>query len=326
MASEQERLIVYDAHCHLASSDIIPDAFVADVASNIDQGLAAAGITLPRGRTAAALAAQHRDDQADQLVREMDQAGIARCALLAPDLGLRMPMRLSPRQVAARHHDVRLRHPGRFWIFAGADPRRGTAGVEEFEREVCSYGFEGLKLYPPCGYSPSDKGLFPYYEICAERGLPVFLHTGPTAGSLAYEPAHPLHVDEAARAFPGVNFILGHGGLVHLDVSSYLAAYRRNVYLDIGGFAGTPFASGWEVHLNRLFRLGLNHKIVFGTDWPLNRISGGYKRLVDKILYGPVVFAGVKRREQKMIMGGNLGRLLPSRAQAQAGQTRDTDG
>lgn len=311
MSSGGGDLAIFDAHCHLAVTDMIPDAFVADVAGNIDRRLAAEGIARPDGRTAAVLAAQHTDEYGDQLIAEMDAAGISRCVLLAPDFSFRMAIPLSQEQVAARHHEIRLRHPGRFWVFIGADPRRGPAGVTAFEQVLHRYGFEGLKLYPPCGYSPSDRGLYPYYEICAARGLPVLVHTGPTAGRLDYAPAHPLNLDGAARDFPAVNFILGHGGLVHLDVSGYLATYRRNVYLDIGGFAGTSFPGGWQAHLSRLFRLGLNHKIVFGTDWPLNRLSGGYRRLVDEIVHGPIVFAGVKQRERQLILAGNLARLLP---------------
>ncbi|MEI5100732.1 amidohydrolase family protein [Streptomyces sp. PmtG] len=157
-----------------------------------------------------------------------------------------------------------MRHPGRFWVYIGVDPRRGPEGVSAFERMVDAYGLDGVKLYPPCGYSPSDPGMYPYYEICAARSLPVFVHTGPTARSLDYEPAHPMNVDRAARDFPAVDFVLGHGGLTHVETCAYLAAYRPNVYLDTGGFASAPSLSAWPEHLNRLFRLGVNHKIVFG--------------------------------------------------------------
>jgi predicted TIM-barrel fold metal-dependent hydrolase len=175
---------------------------------------------------------------------------------------------------------------------------------------VNEYGFDGIKLYPPCGYSPSDKDLYSYYEVCAARALPVFVHTGPTAASLDFGPAHPLEIDQAARDFPSIPFILGHGGVTHVDVAAYLAAHRRNVYLDIGGFAGAPTIGEWPVHLNRLFRLGLNHKIIFGTDWPLNRLSGGLERLVGEIVNGPEVFAGIRRREESLILRDNLLRVL----------------
>ncbi|MEU1736932.1 amidohydrolase family protein [Streptosporangium sp. NPDC020145] len=305
---------VYDGHCHVASTDFIPMRFIEDVVANVHRRLEAEGAAPRRGRLVDAYVAQHQDHHADQLVREMDDSGVDRAVLLVPDFTLRMASPLTIEEMARRHHEIRLRHPDRFWVYIGADPRRGPEGVELFERLVDTYGFDGLKLYPPCGYSPSDPGLYPYYEVCAARSLPVFVHTGPTAGSLDFAPAHPLRVDQAVRDFPRVNFVLGHGGVTHVDVAAYLAAFRRNVYLDIGGFAGAATPGGWPAHLRHLFRLGLNHKIIFGTDWPLNRISGGLGRLVEEVVRGPRVLAGLPRREHALILNRNLLRVLPPRS------------
>src|SRR5262249_21122080 len=158
----------------------------------------------------ALLEAQHQDHDADQLVREMDQARVAMTVLLIPDFSHALECPLSIEDMAARHHEIRQRHPGRFYVFQGGDPRSGSAGVDFFERTIVEYGFDGLKLYPPCGYSPSDERLFPFYEVCAQRRLPVLLHTGPTSPVLQFECAHPSLVDRAALCFPSVNFILAH--------------------------------------------------------------------------------------------------------------------
>lgn len=301
---------IYDGHCHIASHDLIPRHFTRDVAANMHRALSAAGSAPAPERLTDGLTAQQRDHLADGLVAEMDAAGVRRAVLLAPDFSLRMPGAPGPRETAARHHEVRRRHPGRFWFFTGVDPRHGEQGLTDFEQNVSQYGAEGVKLYPPCGYSPSDPALHPYYEICAARGMPVFVHTGPTAGSLDFTYADPIEVDRAARDFPAVDFVLGHGGITHVETAVALASHRRNVYLDIGGFAGAPLAGGWPAHLNRLFRSGVNHKVLFGTDWPLNRMSGGMNRLLEEIVDGPTVFDGVRRAERALIMGGNLLRIL----------------
>ncbi|MGW4910904.1 amidohydrolase family protein [Streptomyces sp. NPDC004270] len=303
--------MLYDGHCHVASTRFIPRRFLEDVARNVHRRLEARGEAPSLARIVEGYVTQHQDHLADGLVAEMDMAGVDRAVLLVPDFGMRMETPLAWEDMAREHHAIRLRHPGRFRVFMGADPRRGPEGVRAFARVIDEYGFEGLKLYPPCGYSPSDERLYPYYEICAERRLPVLVHTGPTAGSLDFAPAHPLLIDRAARLFPGVDFILGHAGLTHVDEASAMAAHRPNVYLDIGGFASTPTIDDWPGHLNRLFRLGVNHKIVFGTDWPLGRMAGGLKRLVAEVLEGGRVFAGVPARERELILHGNLRRLLP---------------
>jgi predicted TIM-barrel fold metal-dependent hydrolase len=303
--------MIYDGHTHVASTDFIPLKFIEDTVANVRRGLEARGAAASIRRLVDAWVAQNQDHQADQLVNEMDASGVERAVLLIPDFSQRMECPLPMTEMARRHHEIQLRHPGRFWVYLGVDPRHGTGGVHECERLIDACGFAGLKLYPPCGYSPSDKRLYPYYEMCAARSLPVFVHTGPSVASLDFEPAHPLCVDSAARDFPAVNFILGHGGVSHVDDAAYLAAYRRNVYIDIGGFAGRTVPGGWPAHLNRLFRLGLNHKIIFGTDWPLNRMSGGLKKLVSEVVSGPQVFAGIRHRERSLILRENLLRVLP---------------
>jgi predicted TIM-barrel fold metal-dependent hydrolase len=318
MIGDAARPVVYDGHCHVPSTRFIPRRFVEDVAENMHRRLSAEGIGQDAARWADALLAQNQDHNADRLVAEMDAAGVARSVLLVPDFSARMDCELPLAEMARLHHEIRLRHPGRFWVYIGADPRRGEAGVSAFERMVVDYGFDGLKLYPPCGYSPSDPRLYPYYEVCRDRQLPVFVHTGPTARTLDFEPAHPLALDQAARDFPGVNFVIGHGGVTHIEVSAYLADYRPNVYVDIGGFAGTAHPGGWAAHLNRLFRLGINHKIIFGTDWPLNRMSGGLKRLVATLVEERGALDGVRQREQRLILSGNLVRVLAPRSRPAA--------
>ncbi|MCI4066848.1 amidohydrolase family protein [Micromonospora sp. R77] len=302
--------MIYDGHCHVASTDFIPDAFLGDVACGMRRRLDVVAAGPPLDRLHESYRAQHRDHDADRLVAEMDAAGVARSVLMVPDFGFVMPGQPDLAAMARRHHEIRLRHPGRFWVYLGADPRRGEAGASEFADLVDRYAFDGLKLYPPCGYSPSDRSLYPYYEVCRSRSLPVFVHTGPTAQSLTFTTSEAILVDRAARDFPEVPFVLGHGGVTDVEVSAYLAAYRPNVFVDTGGFAGSPVAGGWPAHLNRLFRLGVNHKIIFGTDWPLNQLSGGLQRLVGEVRDGDEVFAGVSRRDRDLVLRENLLRVL----------------
>jgi uncharacterized protein len=307
-------MIVYDGHCHVASTRFIPPEFIGDVAANMTARFAAKGVAAASEPLIRVLTSQHQDHVADRLVAEMDAAGVARAVLLVPDFGFRMTCPLPPTDIARCHHEIRLRHPGRFWVYWGVDPRRGDEGLRHLEFVLGAYRFEGLKLYPPCGYSPSDQRLYPYYEICAAQSLPVFIHTGPSARSLDNDLAHPRHADRAARDFPAVNFVLGHAGLSHVAVATTLASARPNVYLDIGGFASAPALASWPEHLNQLFRLGINHKIIFGTDWPLGGAMGGLRRILREVRRGQTVFAEVPEREKSLLLRENLLRVLPARS------------
>jgi len=68
-----------------------------------------------------------------------------------------------------------------------------------------------------------------------------------------------------------------------------------------------------------LFRLGINHKIIFGTDWPLNRMSGGLAGLVKTVVDGGESFAGVRRAERELVLSGNLLRVLPPGGRPETG-------
>jgi predicted TIM-barrel fold metal-dependent hydrolase len=53
---------------------------------------------------------------------------------------------------------------------------------------------------------------------------------------------------------------------------------RPNIYVDVSGYEAFGAAA-----LNTLFRRGINHKILFGTDWPVFRLQGRQTDLVEKL-------------------------------------------
>lgn len=301
---------IVDAQVNLATELAIPPAFIEEQAENAYHRMASVGYKVNRQKIHDRVFALYQDPDADELVADMDAAGVDEAVVLAADFSQCADCRLSPPELAALHHRVALRHPGRLRVFWGVDPRAGDDGIALFERCVTEYGFAGLKLYPPCGYSPSDRRLYPYYEICARHRLPVLSHTGPGWGPLDFTYGQPLLIDQAARDFPQVDFILGHGGVTHVEEASYLCWHRPNVYLDISQFHTALSSDGWQAHLNRLFRQGIDHKILFGSCWPSFRLSATLADLVKEFTEGDRVFAGVKGSARRRILGGTMLGLL----------------
>jgi predicted TIM-barrel fold metal-dependent hydrolase len=300
--------MIIDAHVTLASDRATPRDFLQAQAANVAGRLAAYGAPHRYAALADQLLAEYQDHDGDRLVTELDEAGIDQAVLVAADYSYASRHAVAPDELARLHDHVSRRHPGRFRVVWGVDPRAGEQGVALFERCLDEYGFAGLKLYPPTGYSPSDRRLYPYFEVCAARGVPVLTHTGPGWGPTDFTFGRPLLVDGAARDFPAVNFVLGHGGVTHAGEASYLCAHRPNVYLDISQFPSMLAADGWAAQLNALFRTGLNHKILFGTCWPSFRMSAPLAEVVQEFRAGPV-FTGVRPRDQKLILSGNASRL-----------------
>ncbi|MCF3122480.1 MULTISPECIES: amidohydrolase family protein [Streptomyces] len=310
---------IVDAQVNLASLLAIPRSFVEHQAANVHHRLDAYGVAGRPDRVRNQVFSLYADDDGDQLVAEMDEAGIDQAFLVAPDYSHAADCALTQPELAALHDRVNRRHPGRFHVFWGVDPRGGQDGLDLFERCVTEYGFAGMKLYPPCGYEPGDPRLYPYFERCAHYGIPVLTHTGPGWGPLDFTYGSPLLVDRAARDFPGVDFILGHGGVTHVDEATYLCAHRPNVHLDISQFHSVLSADGWQTHLNRLFRAGISHKILFGTCWPSFRLSESLGGLVKEFSRGAPAVAGLREAERKMIMSGNSLRLLGRKPAEQRG-------
>jgi uncharacterized protein len=301
---------VIDAHVNVASTFTIPPEFVDLQAANAYARLEAMGQTVPKQRVADRVHAIYQDDHADRLVSEMDAAGIEKAVLLAPDFTHVAKCRLNPAELAAHHDEIRRRHPGRFEVLMGVDPRNGDDGIALFEKCVTEYGFRGVKLYPLCGYEASDRRLYPYYEICAAHRLPVLCHTGPGWQPLDFTFGQPLLLDTAAKDFPNVDFILAHGGVTHVEEATYMCAFRPNVYLDVSGFVAALHPEGWNQHLNEVFRRGVVHKIVFGTSWPAFKMSTSLKSIMDEVVGGTVVFNGIKGKDRRLILNENIRRLL----------------
>ena len=316
---------IVDAHCHVPSTDFVPSSFVDGALDNL---LAVLGDDGPSARRrAAAIVARLLDDPTcDRLVEEMDAAGIARSVLIVPDLTYALrDCPLSIQEMLDRVVAIRDRHAARFEALAGVDPRWGADGIALFERALREQGFRGLKVYPPCGFAPDDRSLYPYYELCASAGAAVMVHLGGTSHLLSFEPARPIHVDRAARDFPGVTFLLAHAGTTYPEESVMLAAFRPNVVLEVSGFQAPHSAP-----LRRLTRAGIGHKLVFGSDWPVFGLHGSLAATIDRLLAGDGPLAELREREIRSFFGATITRLLEApptsvHAEASTGETTATN-
>jgi uncharacterized protein len=226
--------------------------------------------------------AANQDHGCDKLVAEMDRAGIAKTVLLIVDFGFAYPdQRDALERNYALHRELMKRHPGRFIVFAGIDPRRGAAGVDLLERALRDDGFRGMKIYPPCGYSPDARELDPFYEVCAKYRVPVLSHIGPTSPTLSFKYTRPENIEDAAFRHPGVNFILGHAGVTWREESAMLAAYRPNVYLDLSGFQPHWKRGELDAILAEHKKNGILRKLLWGTDWPIHFLHGDQQQCVE---------------------------------------------
>jgi len=298
---------IIDMHCHIASELFFPPSFLNGIVDNLSAKLQSQGSKVSRKLITNLYTSILQDPLCDQLVGEMAEAGVTESVLVLPDFTFALrDSRLTIAEMIDHHKMVMERHPQKFRVLVGVDPRWGGDGVTLFDKAIRSYGFHGLKLYPPCGYTACDRALYPYYEICAERGLPVLLHIGATSPVLGCEEARPIYVDRAAKDFPGVPFILAHGSVHYQDECVMLCTSRPNVFLDVSGFQTQAIT-----RLKPLFQYGITHKILFATDWPIFRLQGKQQDAIGRLSIDSGAFPeSMTDEEQGLFFSGNARRIF----------------
>lgn len=168
---------------------------------------------------------------------------------------------------------------------------------------------KGVKLYP--GYQhfyPNEERCKPVYELCLKHDVPVIFHSGDVLIGYVQNPkikySHPIHVDDVATDFPDLKIVIAHmGNPWQIDCAELL--YKNpNVYADISGlFEQYDIEKNYEELMRRKIKdlvsyTGAEHKLMYGTDWPLFPMKSYLKfvkslglrgKELDNLLYGNAV-------------------------------------
>jgi predicted TIM-barrel fold metal-dependent hydrolase len=156
--------------------------------------------------------------------------------------------------------------PHRLRPIANLNPHLHYPVAEELERQL-NLGAVALKIHPVHGgFAANDRALYPAYELCRSRGVPVVVHCGTSSfpGSTnGY--ADPVLLDEVLRDFPAMNVVLAHGGRGWwYDAAAFLALSRETVWIELSGLPPRRLPEYYARHnFARLTR-----RFIFGTDWP----------------------------------------------------------
>lgn len=194
-------------------------------------------------------------------------------------------------------------------VVAGLDYSQFSVDhLAELTEHVVSGAVCGLKLYP--GYQPfypADPRWIPAYEFAERHRLPVMIHTGDTytpRGKLKF--AHPLHVDDVAVDFPGVNFVICHLGNPWIRDCMEVVYKNANVYTDISGLTLGAFEDRFEVYMRRqvqeMMLYGVEPRsVLYGTDWPICGMDS-YLEFMESL--------ALPEKDRALIMSANAVRLF----------------
>jgi predicted TIM-barrel fold metal-dependent hydrolase len=157
-------------------------------------------------------------------------------------------------------------NPRRFRLVANVNPELHRPPAAEARRQL-DLGAVAVKVHPVHGgFRPDSREMYPVYELCAERGVPVIVHTGPSIfpGSLP-EGGHPELAGRVAADFPDVQFVMAHGGRGQWYAdAARLVLDRGNMWIDLAGLPPKrlpDYYAGFDL-------AELAARWIFGTDWP----------------------------------------------------------
>lgn len=225
------------------------------------------------------------------------------------------------------------KYPGRFIVNGAFDPRDGEAGLEKLDALAQRWNLRGVKLYTAewkgesKGWKLSDDWSYRYLERCERLGITnIHVHKGPTIYPLNRDAFDVADVDDAATAFPNLNFIIEHCGLPRLEDFCWIATQEPNVY---GGLAvAMPFIHSRPRYFAQIIGELLywldENRLTFASDYAIWSPKWLIEQFVDFQIpedmqseYG-VLTPDIKRK----ILGLNAARLygieVPAEASASA--------
>ena len=207
----------------------------------------------------------------DQLLDEMDEAGVARAVILGQDThATRNPafrnFTLKNDEVAG----IAGRSKDRLIPFAGVDPNAGSVSLRELKRAVRKLGMRGLKVHSSANsvYLNDRRLMYPIYEFCQEEKLPILFHTGTTGlGDCEIRYSKTELLDEVCQSFPDLKVVMAHFGWPWPEVAIAIALRNRNVFIDVSGWKPRYLPQSILPYLNGI----LQDRFLFGTDYPMLR-------------------------------------------------------
>jgi predicted TIM-barrel fold metal-dependent hydrolase len=207
----------------------------------------------------------------DELLDEMEESGVSSAVILGqdthatgnPSFKAYTLKNSEVARIAQKSHE-------RLVPFAGVDPNAGKEAVRELMRAVKDYNMRGLKIHSSANsVYPNDRRLmYPIYEFCQDRGLPILFHTGTTGlGDCEIGYSKPEFLDDVCQSFPDLKVVMAHFGWPWTEVALAVALRNPNVFIDISGWKPRYLPPVLLPYMNGI----LQDRFLFGTDYPMIR-------------------------------------------------------
>jgi predicted TIM-barrel fold metal-dependent hydrolase len=207
----------------------------------------------------------------DQILVEMEEAGVARAVILGQDTHATKNKNF--KNYTIKNDEVAgiaAKSGDRLIPFAGVDPNAGKDALRELKRAVKKLGMRGLKIHSSANsvYLNDKRKMYPIYEFCQDSGVPILFHTGTTGlGDCEIRYSKPELLDEVCQSYPDLKVVMAHFGWPWPDVAVAIALRNPGVFIDVSGWRPKYLPQSIFPYLNG----PLQDRFLFGTDYPMLR-------------------------------------------------------
>lgn len=175
----------------------------------------------------------------------------------------------SIQELNSLYSSLHTRHPQKLFHCCGVDPRHPQAR-QILESALAEPGCCGVKLYPAAGWIADDPSHLWIWQLLAERGVPVVVHTGSIGGDPLNTPlSRPAALASILAAFPTITLVFAHAGyeawwqealdIAHGWQSTYL---ELSLWFELAERDYSTFRSRVGTMVDRLGA----HRILWGSD------------------------------------------------------------
>jgi len=242
------------------------------------------------------------EEQADRWLAELDRYGINRVGFATGGGNETLAGAVA-------------RYPGRFIGFAHHNIFAPDA-AQELDRAVTQLGLKGLKILAPALERPvNERDVYPVWETCERLGIPVLIHFGMlgAGGGISWNRRdNPGLLEQVARDFPTVEFVVPHFGIQYVKELLFLCWACQNVNVDTSGSNQWTRWMPYPLTLDDLFRKFYEtvgpERIIYGSDSSWFPRGYSIRYLQDQIR--ACRFMNMPHDAMQKIFGGNAARLF----------------
>ncbi|MDB5927960.1 MAG: hypothetical protein JWN13_6896 [Betaproteobacteria bacterium] len=247
--------------------------------------------------------ASTRTQSTADLLREMDDAGVQWGVIMGRQS--EEPLGVIPNDEIAACIE---QHPDRFVGWVGLDLSQPMDWcIEEIDRCLKKPGFNGVSIEPPISkdpsiHSPADRRLYPIYDECVRRGVPINITLSSQLQARLgrpYEDSSPIPLYQVAKDFPKLVIHVAHAAWPYVMDMIGVGFVCPNVWLSPDQYMvkRLPGAEEYVKAVNNYF----SDRACFGTAYP-SRPHRHMVREYEELGFSPEVFEKVMSKNALRLM------------------------